>query len=65
MRHAPAALRTEVFEPTGRIIRVHDHSPGGGMFEYMFDLSDMPQGTYLLRLTDGEQTGVVRLSVVR
>ena len=65
MQSAPASLRAEVFDAAGRMVRTLDFSPGGGQFSTMLDLQDMSQGIYLLRLTDGNNWGSVRLSVVR
>jgi hypothetical protein len=66
MNQAPATLRAEVFDATGRSIRLLDFTPtNGGEFSASIDLQDFPQGIYLLRLTDGTSWGSVRLSVMR
>jgi subtilisin-like proprotein convertase family protein len=66
MQHAPATLRAEVFDAAGRNLRTLDFTPAaGGLFSTRLDLQDFPQGTYLLRLTDGKDWGAVRLSLIR
>ena len=65
MQQAPPALRAEVFDAAGRIVRTLDLNPAGGTFQTILDLQNFPQGTYLLRLTDGQNWGSVRLSVIR
>ena len=65
LHQAPATLRAEVFDAAGRNIRSLDFTPGGGQFQTQLDLQDVPQGIYLLRLTDGTNWGSVRLSVIR
>lgn len=65
MNQAPATLRAEVFDAAGRIVRTLDFVPNGGEFSASIDLQDVPQGIYLLRLTDGASWGSVRLSVMR
>jgi hypothetical protein len=65
MQQAPATLRTEVFDTAGRLLRSMDFAPNGGTFSTLLDLRDLPNGTYMLRLTDGQQWGGVRLSKVQ
>lgn len=65
MQQAPAELRAEVFDVAGRNLRSLHFAPGSGTFITTLDLLDLPQGTYLLRLTDGKRVGAVRLSIVR
>lgn len=65
MEDAPANLHAGVFDVTGRNLRSLHFSPQGGVFQATIDLLDLPQGTYLLRLTDGKNWGGVRLSIVR
>ena len=65
LQQAPAALRGNIFDMTGRSLRQMDFAPGGGTFSTKIDVQDLPQGVYVLRLTDGARTGAVRLSVVR
>lgn len=65
MSHAPTALRAEVFDAAGRMIRTLDFAGAGGEFSATLDLQDAPQGVYILRLTDGANWGSVRLSVMR
>jgi subtilisin-like proprotein convertase family protein len=64
MHQAPAVLRGEVFDGAGRLLRSLDFAPNSGQFKTMLDLQDMPNGTYILRLTDGKHWGGVRLSKV-
>lgn len=65
MQQAPAALRADVFDLNGRSLRQLDLTPGSGNFQTRIDLQDLPQGMYILRLTDGLQTGGIRLSIAR
>ncbi len=65
MQQAPAALRGEVFDLTGRSLRRMDFTPGNGAFQALIDVQDLPQGIYILRLTDGVRTGALRLSIAR
>jgi len=65
MQQAPAALRGEVIDLTGRSLRRMDFTPGSGTFQTLIDVQDLPQGTYILRLTDGVRTGALRLSIAR
>ncbi len=62
---APSVLHADVADMTGRMLRHLEFNPGGGAFHTQIDLQDLPQGVYVLRLSDGEKTGAVRLSVVR
>jgi hypothetical protein len=62
MNSAPETLRAEVFDASGRIIRSLDFTPGGGTFSTTIDIRELPNGTYILRLSDGKQWGGVRLS---
>ncbi len=64
MQQAPASLRAEVFDAAGRLLRALNFAPNGGQFTTSIDLRELPNGTYLLRLTDGQQWGGVRLSKV-
>lgn len=64
MQQAPAALQAEVFDVAGRLLHSLNFAPNGGEFTTTIDLRDLPNGTYLLRLTDGQQMGSVRLSKV-
>ncbi len=65
LTQAPTALRAEVLDATGRLLRSLDFTPGGGDFTTLLDLTGLPQGMYALRLTDGQHWGAVKLSVVR
>jgi len=56
---APDALRTDVLDATGRLLRSLHFTPGGGEFSTLLDLTDLPQGLYALRLTDGLRWGAV------
>ena len=62
LQNAPDALRVQVFDATGRLVQSREFHPAGGQFNATLDLQDLPQGTYLLRLSDGENWGGVRLS---
>ena len=62
LQNAPDALRAEVFDATGRLMRSLDLQPIGGQLTTTLDLQDLPQGTYLLRLSDGQNWGGIRLS---
>lgn len=65
MTNAPGDLSGEITDMTGRNLRNLDFHPGQGAFQTQIDLQNLPQGMYVLRLTDGKQTGALRLSVVR
>jgi len=62
LQNAPDALRAEVFDATGRLLRSLTLQPQGGQVSTTLDLQDLPQGTYLLRMSDGQNWGGVRLS---
>ncbi len=64
LQNAPEVLRAEVFDATGRLLQSLDFQPTGGQLSVTLDLQDLPQGTYLLRLTDGQSWGGIRLSKV-
>lgn len=64
MQQAPPALSIEVYDAAGRRMRALNFAPNGGVFSTALDLRDLPNGTYILRLTDGRQWGGVRLSKV-
>ncbi|MEZ4927195.1 MAG: M12 family metallo-peptidase [Saprospiraceae bacterium] len=59
---APVNLETQVYDAAGRLLQTLNFTPNGGRFETNLDLRNMPNGTYILRLTDGKQWGGVRLS---
>ncbi len=66
LHNAPAgALRADVFDAAGRLVLTQQLSSAGGEFQTTVDLSGVPQGLYLLRLSDDKNWGTVRLSVVR
>lgn len=62
MNRAPEVLRAEVFDASGRMVRTLDFAPGGGTFSATVDIRELPDGNYILRLTDGKRWGGVRLS---
>jgi hypothetical protein len=61
MQQAPPSLRAEVFDAAGRLLQSIEIQSPGGQSVTTIDLQDLPQGTYLLRLSDGKQWGGVRL----
>ncbi|MFN8304984.1 MAG: zinc-dependent metalloprotease family protein [Saprospiraceae bacterium] len=66
LHNAPAgALRADVFDAAGRLVLTQQLPTAGGEFQTTIDLQDVPQGLYLLRLSDDQNWGAVRLSVVR
>lgn len=66
LHNAPAtALRADVFDASGRLVLTQALPAAGGEFNTVIDLLDVPQGLYLLRLSDDKNWGTVRLSVVR
>ncbi|MBL7781807.1 MAG: T9SS type A sorting domain-containing protein, partial [Saprospiraceae bacterium] len=65
LANAPDHLLGEISDMTGRSLRSLEFHPGQGAFHTQIDLQNLPQGVYVLRLTDGKQTGAVRLSVTR
>ena len=65
MQHAPAVLKGDIFDMTGRLLHHMDYTPGQGVFTVPIDLQYFPQGMYILRLTDGLRAGAVQLSIVR
>lgn len=64
MTQAPATLHASVYDAAGRMVRDLDLNPGKGQFSTVLDIREMPNGIYLLRLTDGQNWGGVRLSKV-
>jgi hypothetical protein len=64
MTSAPALLKADVFDATGRLLRSFEMRPAGMEFSAALDLQLLPQGVYLLRISDGRQWGSVRLSKV-
>jgi hypothetical protein len=65
MQQAPQFLEVGVFDAAGRNLHQWYFEPINGTFSTELDLSSLPQGVYFLRLTDGKNTGGLRLSVVR
>lgn len=61
MQNTPLALRAEVFDATGRLVRSLELPARSTT---TLDLQDFAQGFYFLRLTDGQHWGGVRLSKV-
>src|SRR5690606_20305321 len=62
LQNSPDVLRADVFDATGRVMRALNLQPSGSQFTTVLDLQDLPQGTYFLRLSDGEDWGGVRVS---
>lgn len=62
MQNAPGTLRAEVFDATGRLLQSLHLQPLGGAFTTTLDLHALPQGIYFLRLSDGIDSGGVRLN---
>jgi len=62
MQNAPGTLRAEVFDATGRLLQSLHLKPLGAAFTTTLDLHALPQGIYFLRLSDGKDSGAVRLS---
>jgi subtilisin-like proprotein convertase family protein len=65
IQQAPAALQASVYDAAGRYMHSWNFEPGSGTFSTLLDLSDLPQGIYFLRLTDGKNAGGMRLSIIR
>lgn len=65
MSEAPSVLHGDISDMTGKILRRLEFDPGSGNFRTQIDLQDLPQGVYVLRLTDGVRTGALRLRIVR
>lgn len=65
MGNAPAG-KTEaaVYDASGRLVQRLEFTGNGGLFQTSIDLTTMPSGMYLLRLTNGVSTGAVRLSKI-
>lgn len=64
MTNAPAKLQVSVFDATGRLLQSKEYESQGNTFHTTIDISEFPQGAYLLRLSDGTQWGSVRLSKI-
>lgn len=64
MSEAPASLHASVYDAAGRRVRSLDLQPGKSAFSTVLDIREMPNGIYLLRLTDGQHWGSVRLSKI-
>jgi subtilisin-like proprotein convertase family protein len=61
LQQAPASLRAEVFDATGRLLHSLEIPSAGGHSATTINLQHLPPGAYLLRLSDGKQWGGVRL----
>ncbi|MFN0216653.1 MAG: T9SS type A sorting domain-containing protein [Saprospiraceae bacterium] len=61
LKNAPDALRAEVLDVTGRLLQSLNLEPIGGQLTTSLDLHDLPQGTYMLKLSDGKNWGGARL----
>lgn len=61
MQNAPVAMRAEVFDATGRLLRSLEWQSANGQMSATLDLQQYPQGVYILRLNDGKNQGGVRL----
>jgi hypothetical protein len=64
LQNAPDVLRADVFDVTGRLLQSLQLQPVDGHLTTTLNLQDFPQGTYILRLMDGQNWGSVRLSKV-
>lgn len=64
LQNAPESLRVEIFDAQGRLLQSLNFTPNGGAFSTTLDLQDLPQGSYLLRLSDGQNWGGIRLSKI-
>lgn len=60
---APSEFHTDVFDATGKLLYNEHFSTSGGEFQTVLELDHLPQGMYMLRLSDGKSTGAVRLVV--
>ncbi len=64
MQNPPDVLHAAVFDLTGRLLQTLIFEPVGRHLSATLDLQNLPQGTYLLRLSDGKNWGAVLLSKV-
>lgn len=64
LQSAPDALHAQIFDATGRLLQSLELQPQGGSLTTTLHLEHLPQGTYLLRLSDGQNWGGIRLSKV-
>jgi len=62
LQNAPELLFAQVFELSGRLLESFDFEPMNGNLETTLDLHGLPNGTYLLLLSDGERWGSMYLS---
>jgi hypothetical protein len=62
---APSRFQADVFDAAGKLLQSREVGSAGGVFQTEIDLTALPQGMYLLRLTDGRRTGAVPLVVQR
>jgi len=64
-QNAPeGSLRANVYDASGRLLQNFMWATPGGQLSEGLDLSTLPPGFYLLRLSSSKETGTVRLSVV-
>ncbi len=59
--NAPAQLRMEIYDAAGRKIQTVDAQPNAADFATDLNLTNLPSGIYLLRMTDGKSSGAMRL----
>jgi len=64
MQATPATLNAELLDATSRSIRTFRFNPLSKSFTATLNLTDLPNASYLLRLTDGKRLGAVWLSIV-
>lgn len=60
---APSEFHADVFDATGKLLYNQHFSTPGGEFQTVLELDHLPQGMYMLRLSDGQNTGAMRLVV--
>jgi hypothetical protein len=65
MQNAPNSLDIRVFDAAGKLLRSLHLQPNGGQYVTNIDLQDLPNGAYVLQMTDGKQWGGVRVSKVK
>ncbi len=65
MKGAPtASLRFDLCNALGQTLRSEVHGFGTGQLAHTFDYTELPAGTYLLRISDAHAAFVVKLTVV-
>jgi hypothetical protein len=55
----------QVSDPTGRLVLQQSLKADGNRLHHVLDLGGLPAGVYLLKMRDGERTGVARLVISR